>query len=92
MDAGFGETKPCNTTGTSTNDGYTEPSFTWKVANYLRPMLESQGITVVMTRDSDDGVGPCVNKRAADRQLRPAPTWWSRSTVTATTRPPRVST
>src|SRR6476469_3767678 len=57
VDAGFGETKPCNTTGTSTNDGYTEASFNWKVANYLRPMLESQGITVVMTRDSNDGVG-----------------------------------
>ena len=28
-------------------------------------MLEAKGITVVMTRDSDDGVGPCVNKRAA---------------------------
>jgi N-acetylmuramoyl-L-alanine amidase len=64
VDAGFGETKPCNTTGTSTNDGYTEASFNWKVANYLRPMLESQGITVVMTRDSNDGVGPCVNERA----------------------------
>jgi N-acetylmuramoyl-L-alanine amidase len=63
--AGFGQTKPCNTTGTSTNDGYPEHVFTWKVANYLRPMLEARGITVVMTRDSDDGVGPCVNKRAA---------------------------
>ena len=30
-----------------------------------RPMLEAKGITVIMTRDSDDGVGPCVNKRAA---------------------------
>ena len=28
-------------------------------------MLEAHGITVIMTRDSDDGVGPCVNKRAA---------------------------
>jgi len=64
VDAGFGATKPCNTTGTSTNDGYTEASFNWKVANYLRPMLEAQGITVVMTRSSNDGVGPCVNERA----------------------------
>lgn len=64
VDAGFGETKACNTTGTSTDDGYTESSFNWKVASYLRPMLESQGITVVMTRDSNDGVGPCVNERA----------------------------
>lgn len=65
VDAGFGETKPCNTTGTSTNDGYPEHDFTWAVANDLKPMLEAQGITVIMTRDSDDGVGPCVDKRAA---------------------------
>ena len=63
--AGFGQTKPCNTTGTETNDGFPEHDFTWAVANDLRSKLEAQGITVVMTRSSDDGVGPCVNKRAA---------------------------
>jgi N-acetylmuramoyl-L-alanine amidase len=63
--AGFGQTKACNTTGTSTDDGYPEHDFNWAVANYLRPMLEAEGITVVMTRSSDDGVGPCVDKRAA---------------------------
>jgi len=63
--AGFGQTKPCNTTGTSTNDGYPEHQFTWNVANDLRPILQARGITVVMTRSSDDGVGPCVNVRAA---------------------------
>jgi N-acetylmuramoyl-L-alanine amidase len=65
VDAGFGETKPCNTTGTETNAGYTEHRFTWAVAGDLRDILESNGVTVIMTRDSDDGVGPCVNKRAA---------------------------
>jgi N-acetylmuramoyl-L-alanine amidase len=65
VDAGFGETKPCNTTGTETNAGYAEHRFTWAVANDLRDILESNGITVVMTRDSDDGIGPCVDKRAA---------------------------
>ena len=65
VDAGFGETKPCNTTGTETNAGYTEHRFTWAVANDLQDILEANGITVIMTRDSDDGVGPCVNKRAA---------------------------
>src|ERR1044072_5408853 len=25
--------KPCNTTGTATNDGYAEHAFTWDVAN-----------------------------------------------------------
>ena len=63
--AGFGQTKPCNTTGTATNAGYPEHQFTWNVANDLRPILEASGITVVMTRSSDDGVGPCVNDRAA---------------------------
>ena len=65
VDAGFGETKPCNTTGTETNDGYPEHEFTWAVANHVRDILQGQGIVVVMTRDSDDGVGPCVNERAA---------------------------
>jgi N-acetylmuramoyl-L-alanine amidase len=65
VDAGFGETKPCNTTGTSTNAGYAEHEFTWAVAGDLKSILENQGVVVVMTRDSDDGVGPCVNERAA---------------------------
>ena len=65
VDAGFGETKPCNTTGTTTDGGYSEHAFTWKVATALRALLEAEGITVVMTRDSDTGVGPCVNERAA---------------------------
>lgn len=63
--AGFGQTKPCNTTGTETNDGFPEHDFTWSVANDLRPLLQAKGITVVMTRNSDAGVGPCVNERAA---------------------------
>jgi N-acetylmuramoyl-L-alanine amidase len=63
--AGFGEYKNCNTTGTETNDGYPEYRFNWKVALALRDALQAKGITVIMTRDSDDGVGPCVNKRAA---------------------------
>ena len=65
VDAGFGDTKPCNTTGTSTNDGYSEHAFTWKTANYLKALLEAEGITVIMTRQNDSGVGPCVNERAA---------------------------
>lgn len=65
VDAGFGETKPCNTTGTSTNDGYTEHQFNWGVATKLQAILQARGYDVRMTRTSDDGVGPCVNKRAA---------------------------
>jgi N-acetylmuramoyl-L-alanine amidase len=65
VDAGFGQTKPCNTTGTETNDGYPEHKFTWAVAQVLKQNLEAAGVTVIMTRASDDGVGPCVDKRAA---------------------------
>jgi N-acetylmuramoyl-L-alanine amidase len=57
--AGFGQTKPCNTTGTSTDAGYDEHIFTWRVANDLEPILRASGINVIMTRPSDDGVGPC---------------------------------
>jgi len=63
--AGFGQYKACNTTGTATNAGYPEHRFNWQVALKLRDVLQRDGVTVVMTRDSDDGVGPCVNDRAA---------------------------
>ncbi|WP_205843955.1 N-acetylmuramoyl-L-alanine amidase [Nakamurella deserti] len=64
VDAGFGQRKACNTTGTSTDDGYAEHRFTWAVAQRVTALLEAQGVRVVLTRDSDDGVGPCVNERA----------------------------
>lgn len=63
--AGFGQTKPCNTTGTATDAGYPEHALNWAVAGLVREGLEAQGVTVIMTRDSDDGVGPCVDQRAA---------------------------
>ena len=63
--AGFGQYKACNTTGTATNAGYPEHAFNWQVAVKLRDILQHNGITVRMTRDSDTGVGPCVNDRAA---------------------------
>jgi N-acetylmuramoyl-L-alanine amidase len=63
--AGFGQYKACNTTGTATNAGYAEHAFNWQVALKLRDILQHNGITVRMTRDSDTGVGPCVNDRAA---------------------------
>jgi N-acetylmuramoyl-L-alanine amidase len=54
----------CDTTGTETNGGYTEPRFTWRVATFLRRDLRNKGATVVMTRRNNHGVGPCVNTRA----------------------------
>jgi N-acetylmuramoyl-L-alanine amidase len=60
-----GATKACNTTGTETNDGsLTEAQFNWDVAQDLVPRLEKLGATVVLTRHSNHGVGPCVNERA----------------------------
>ncbi|HEX4834612.1 MAG TPA: N-acetylmuramoyl-L-alanine amidase [Trebonia sp.] len=59
------EWENCNTTGTSTNGGYTEALFNFRVATFLQSDLAAAGAHVVMTRTSDTGVGPCVNKRAA---------------------------
>ncbi|GAA3110061.1 N-acetylmuramoyl-L-alanine amidase [Streptomyces echinatus] len=57
--------KECDTTGTSTNDGYSEARFTLDLAHRLRTLLERQGATVKLTHD--DGApswGPCVDERA----------------------------
>jgi N-acetylmuramoyl-L-alanine amidase len=56
--------KPCNTTGTSTNDNYAEHAFTWDVANRLAKDLRAKGAKVILTRKNDKGVGPCVDERA----------------------------
>ncbi|MEU3414057.1 MULTISPECIES: N-acetylmuramoyl-L-alanine amidase [unclassified Streptomyces] len=57
--------KECDTTGTSTNDGYTEARFTEDLAHRLRTLLERQGVTVKLTRDGDSPAwGPCVDERA----------------------------
>ena len=58
--------KACDTTGTATDNAkLAESAFNWKVARLLRIALEKQGATVVLTRKSDRGVGPCINRRAA---------------------------
>jgi N-acetylmuramoyl-L-alanine amidase len=58
-------TEDCDTTGTATDGGYTEALFNFQVAGYLRADLVRDGARVVMTRTSNDGIGPCVNQRAA---------------------------
>jgi N-acetylmuramoyl-L-alanine amidase len=63
--AGRGDEKACNTTGTSTNAGYSEHAFNFDVAVRVRAILAAKGYHVVMTRSNDTGVGPCVNERAA---------------------------
>ncbi len=58
------EMETCDTTGTDTDAGYTEAQFNWNVAGYLTTDLKLEGARVVLTRHSNDGVGPCVNTRA----------------------------
>ncbi len=58
------EMETCDTTGTATDGGYTEAQFNWNVASYLSADLKLEGARVVLTRHSNDGVGPCVNTRA----------------------------
>jgi N-acetylmuramoyl-L-alanine amidase len=58
------ETETCDTTGTATDGGYTEAQFNWDVAVDARNLLEHLGARVVLTRHSNDGVGPCVTTRA----------------------------
>jgi N-acetylmuramoyl-L-alanine amidase len=59
------ETETCDTTGTQTDSGYTEARFNWNVALDLTADLRAEGATVVLTRTSNTGVGPCVTRRAA---------------------------
>lgn len=66
VDAGGGVRKACDTTGAETNDGkLTEAAFNLDVARRLERLLKRRGATVVMTRRSNTGVGPCITRRAA---------------------------
>jgi N-acetylmuramoyl-L-alanine amidase len=58
------EEEGCDTTGTQTDSGYSEAQFNWNVARYLTTDLKAEGAKVVLTRHSNDGLGPCVNTRA----------------------------
>jgi N-acetylmuramoyl-L-alanine amidase len=62
---GGGFTEPCDTSGTTTNNGYSEHAFNFAVASATQALLQQAGAHVVLTRTSDDGVGPCVDVRAA---------------------------
>jgi N-acetylmuramoyl-L-alanine amidase len=56
--------KACDTTGTSTNGGYAEASFTLDVARRVRTLLRAEGATVTFTQDGERAWGPCVDERA----------------------------
>jgi N-acetylmuramoyl-L-alanine amidase len=57
--------KECDTTGTATNNGYSEAAFAWDVSNRMAKILKKRGATVKLTRSDNDSVGPCITERAA---------------------------
>lgn len=62
VDAG-GFRKACNTTGTASNDGYSEATFTWQLAQRLAALLTARGAEVRMTRSNNAAWGPCIDAR-----------------------------
>jgi N-acetylmuramoyl-L-alanine amidase len=57
--------KACDNSGTATNSGYREATFTWRVAHKMRRRLEYLGATVRFTRTANswDSWGPCIDHR-----------------------------
>ena len=56
--------KACDTTGTATASGYAESAYTLAVARETARILRRHGAEVVLTREDDAGVGPCITRRA----------------------------
>lgn len=63
---GRGGTKNCQTTGTSTDDGYAEHTFNWQLAELVRDELVALGARVLLSRPDDSSVGSCVDRRAIE--------------------------
>ncbi|MDA3658843.1 Rv3717 family N-acetylmuramoyl-L-alanine amidase [Mycobacterium xenopi] len=61
---GRGGTKDCQASGTSTNSGYQEHTFTWDTTLRIRAALNALGARTAMSRGNDTEVGPCVDQRA----------------------------
>lgn len=62
---GRGGTKDCQTSGTSTDDGFTEHTFNWDTVLLIRQALTNLGVRTAMSRGNDDQVAACVDERAA---------------------------
>jgi len=58
--------------GARTAAGYPEHAFTYDIAVRVRRLLVARGSTVVLTRRTDTGVGPCVDARARFGNARAA--------------------
>jgi N-acetylmuramoyl-L-alanine amidase len=63
VDIGTGR-KPCDTTGTATESGYSEAEFTLDLARRVRAELRERGATVELTHQGSRPWGPCVDDRA----------------------------
>jgi len=61
---GRGGTKDCQTSGTSTNAGFSEHTFNWDVVLRIRQQLSQLGVRTAMSRGDDNALGPCVDQRA----------------------------
>jgi N-acetylmuramoyl-L-alanine amidase len=59
------EEESCDTTGTQDANGYTEAQFAFNVAQNLAALLHAQGATVILTRTTNAGFGPCITERAS---------------------------
>jgi N-acetylmuramoyl-L-alanine amidase len=65
VDFGAGE-KPCDTTGTATDAGYSEAAFDLDVSNRVRALLVAAGARVILTHTATTPPwGPCITERAA---------------------------
>ena len=62
---GRGGTKDCQTTGTSTDNGFPEHTFNWDTVLLIRQELTQLGVRTAMSRGNDDQVAACVDERAA---------------------------
>jgi len=69
---GRGGTKNCQASGTTTNSGYPEHTFTWDTALRVRAELNALGVRTALSRGNDTGLGPCIDARAnTANSLRP---------------------
>jgi N-acetylmuramoyl-L-alanine amidase len=69
---GRGGTKQCNTSGTATDNGYSEHAFNWAVVGLIQAALNQSGVRTQLSRDNDSSAGPCVDHRAAEANaMRP---------------------
>ncbi len=60
---GRGGTKDCQASGTSTNGGYPEHTFTWDTALRVRAELNALGVRTALSRGNDNALGPCIDER-----------------------------